>query len=161
MEATKYNITVRKGVFDGEECFEARVLEFPDLAEYADSYEDAYLLAIDSIEVTAEVFAEKGKDMPLPISPADDFSGRVTLRLPKTLHRSLAQVSEHEGVSLNQHLVNILNYYSGYAQGVFSAQAQNNHWQPKIDSKITKAPTGSPKLRVVSTSTPQQQEYYG
>lgn len=161
MDATKYNVTVRKGVFEGEECFEARVLEFPDLAEYADSYEEAYLLAIDTIEVTAEVFAEKGKDMPIPISPADDFSGRVTLRLPKTLHRSLAQVSEYEGVSLNQHLVNILNYYSGYAQGAVAVQPEANHWQPKSETKVKKASNSRPKLTVVSTSKPQQQEKYG
>lgn len=134
------------------------MLEFPDLAEYADSHEEAYLLAIDSIEVTAEVFAEKGKVMPMPLSLADDYSGRVTLRLPKTLHRSLAQVSEHEGVSLNQHLVNILNYYSGYAQGVVS-QTHNNHWQPKTETKANKTYSSRPKLRVVSSSKPQ--ERYG
>lgn len=161
MDATSYNITVRKGVFEGEECFEARVLEFPDLAEYADSYEEAYLLVIDSIEMTAEIFAEKGKKIPLPISPADDFSGRVTLRLPKTLHRSLAQVSEHEGVSLNQHLVNILNYYSGYAQGAVAVQSEANHWQPKSETKVKKGSNSRPKLTVVSTSKPQQQEKYG
>jgi predicted HicB family RNase H-like nuclease len=161
MDAANYNITVRKGIFEGDECFEARVLEFPDLAEYADSHEEAYLLAIDSIEVTTEIFVEKGKQIPLPMSPADDFSGRVTLRLPKTLHRALAQVSDHEGVSLNQHLVNILNYYSGYAQGLIAKQVENNHWQPKTETKSTKVSSGNPKLRIVSTSTPQQKANYG
>lgn len=55
-----YTITVRRGVFAGETCFEARVREFPDLAEYADSYAEAYDLIIDAIETTAEIFAERG-----------------------------------------------------------------------------------------------------
>ena len=55
-----YNISVRRGEFEGEFCFEARVKELPDIAEYADSFEEAYALAIDSIETTMEIFAEKG-----------------------------------------------------------------------------------------------------
>jgi len=112
-----YNITVRRSEFEGEVCFEARVKELPDLAEYGDTFEEAYALAIDAIETTAEVFAEKGKPMPVPQEVADDYSGRVTLRLPKSLHRALAESAGEEGVSLNQHLVNILAYFSGFAAG--------------------------------------------
>jgi predicted HicB family RNase H-like nuclease len=116
IEASEYTITVRKGHFDGEECFEARITELPDVAEYADTFEEAYALAIDTIEVTAELFAKLGKPMPPPIIPADDYSGRVTLRLSKSLHRMLVKTADNEGVSLNQHLTNILNYYAGYAK---------------------------------------------
>lgn len=117
IDPTKYTITVRKGLFDDEECFEARVAELPDVAEYADSFDEAYVLAIDTIETTAAIFEQQGKTMPLPFVPADDYSGRVTLRLPKSLHRALAKAANSEGVSLNQHLTNVLNYYSGYANG--------------------------------------------
>lgn len=118
IDAAAYNIVVRKGDFEGEVCFEARVAELPDIAEYADTHAEAYALAIDTIEVTAEVLGQQGKAMPSPYVPADDFSGRVTLRIPKSLHRSLAQASDSEGVSLNQHMVNILSYYSGYANAM-------------------------------------------
>jgi predicted HicB family RNase H-like nuclease len=128
IDASKYTITVRKGYFDGEECFEARVAELSDVAEYADSFEEAYTLAIDTIETTAELFAEQGKSMPAPIIPADDYSGRVTLRLSKSLHRALAKAADNENVSLNQHLTNILNYYAGYAQAADILNAVNM-WQ--------------------------------
>lgn len=36
---------------------------------------------------------------------ADDFSGKVSLRLPKSLHAALTHEAESEGVSLNQLLV--------------------------------------------------------
>ena len=114
MNPHSYNITVRRADFDGEVFFEARVKELPDVAEYADTFDEAYALAIDTIETTAEVFAEKGKAMPVPYEPVDDFSGRVTLRLAKSLHRNLAEGAEQEGVSLNQHINNILSYSSGF-----------------------------------------------
>lgn len=122
IDPTQYTITVRKGLFDDEECFEARVAELPDVAEYADSFDEAYALAIDTIETTAAIFEQQGKTMPLPIVPADDYSGRVTLRLPKSLHRALAKAASSEGVSLNQHLTNVLNYYSGYANAMESTR---------------------------------------
>ena len=117
IDPSKYTITVRKGLFDDEECFEARVAELPDVAEYADSFDEAYALAIDTIETTATICEQLGKTMPVPFVPADNYSGRVTLRLPKSLHRALAKAANSEGVSLNQHLTNVLNYYSGYASG--------------------------------------------
>jgi predicted RNase H-like HicB family nuclease len=117
IDSHAYNISIRRGLFDGEALFEARVKELPDVAEYGETYEEAYDLAVDTIETTAKLLVEKGRGMPLPQSPADDFSGRVTLRLPKSLHRSLAESAESERVSLNQHLVNVLGYFSGYEAG--------------------------------------------
>ena len=90
IEANHYNITVRKGMFEGEECFEARIVEFPDIAEYGDTAEEAYELAIDSIETSIAYFIEKGMALPQPYAPAEEFSGRVTLRIAKSLHRALA-----------------------------------------------------------------------
>lgn len=112
-----YNITIRRGNFEDEECFEARVKELPDLSEYADSYEEAYQLAIDAIRTTAEVLAEKGRGLPQPQVIADDYSGRITLRLPKSLHRAMVEASIEEAISLNQYVVNVLSYFSGYATG--------------------------------------------
>jgi predicted HicB family RNase H-like nuclease len=116
IDASTYTITVRKDVFDGEECFEARIAEFPDICEYGDNFDEAYKLAIDSIETTALLLREQGKSIPDPIIHADNYSGRVTLRLPKSLHRALVNAADNEGISLNQHLTNVLNYYTGYAQ---------------------------------------------
>ncbi len=79
IDASNYTITVRKGSFDGELCYEARVAELPDIAEYADSFEEAYALAIDTIEVTAETFEAQGKLMPSPIVPAAEYSSHITL----------------------------------------------------------------------------------
>jgi len=124
-----YSISVRRGEFEGEICFEANVKELPDITEYADSFEEAYALVIDSIETTMEIFAEKGRDMPVPNIPANDYSGRVTLRLPKSLHRSLSDIANEESVSLNSYLCNILSYYSGFATAVETKPASLS-WSP-------------------------------
>jgi predicted RNase H-like HicB family nuclease len=47
--------------------FEARVLELPDIAEYAATYEEVYQLAREAIQMTFDVFQKKGRVMPLPI----------------------------------------------------------------------------------------------
>lgn len=117
VDAQAYNITVRRGEFEGELLYEARVRELPDLMEYGETFHEAYELAVDAIETTAVALTEHGRAMPAPVEPADDYSGRVTLRIARSLHRALAEAAETEGVSLNQHLVNVLTYYSGFAAG--------------------------------------------
>lgn len=156
-DSNAYNITLRRADIEGEVCFEARVRELPDVVEYADSAEEAYALAVDTIGTTFEVLAEKGQVMPVPHAPADDFSGRVTLRLPRSLHRALAEAADHEGVSLNQHLVDILSYYSGFAAG---RQSDPVPW--KTIAKYGKRDrTGKPQLRVVSSSSLKQASNWG
>ena len=149
-----YNITVRRSEFEGEMCFEARVKELPDLAEYGDTFEEAYALAIDAIETTAEVYAEKEKPMPVPQEVADDYSGRVTLRLPKSLHRALAESAEEEGVSLNQHLINILAYFSGFAAGAMHMPSASE-WKTVSRTTGGKA-SASPNVRLVSSANLNQ-----
>src|ERR1700749_1331852 len=118
-----YGIEVRKVDADGEQMFEACVRELPDIREYAETADAAYKLALDTIETTAEIFKEKGRAFPLPSTRVDDFSGRITLRLSKSIHRKLHQRAEAEGVSLNQHIVEVLTHDCG-AREVFATVMQ-------------------------------------
>lgn len=43
------------------------------------------------------------------IRTGNDYSGRLLLRMPKTLHQRLAEAAEKEGVSLNQYIVFLLS----------------------------------------------------
>lgn len=61
-----YTIIIQKGIFGGEYCFESRVLEFPWLANYADTYTEAYELVLDSIKITIEMFNEQEREIPIP-----------------------------------------------------------------------------------------------
>jgi len=124
-EPHQYTITIRQAEFDGETLYEAKVKELPDIAEYSESHEDAYALALDAIATTAEAFAEQGRDMPKPFTPEEDYSGRVTLRLPKTLHRRLAEKADEEAVSLNQYMVSVLAQHGGLLTGNTSAHRES------------------------------------
>jgi hypothetical protein len=49
----------------------------------------------------------EGRDVPEPKS-ASSHSGRLLLRMPRTLHADLTRASEREGVSLNQFITDVL-----------------------------------------------------
>jgi predicted RNase H-like HicB family nuclease len=66
-----YSVSVRRGRFDGEMLFEARVKELPDLVEYARTPAEAYDLAVDAIETAAAAFADQGRAFPRAQIPAD------------------------------------------------------------------------------------------
>ncbi|BDI19664.1 hypothetical protein ANSO36C_54660 [Nostoc cf. commune SO-36] len=51
---------------------------------------------------------EADDNIPLP-SSNDSYSGKLLVRIPKSLHRRLAETSEREGVSLNQYIVSLLS----------------------------------------------------
>jgi antitoxin HicB len=61
-----------------------------------------------------------GLDIPEP-SIAEDYSGRILLRMPKYIHRRLAIQAQQEGSSLNQYVVSLLAF--GCAQ-IRSSQSQ-------------------------------------
>jgi len=48
------------------------------------------------------------KSYPLPSSD-NSYSGKLLVRMPKSLHRRLAETAEREGVSLNQYIVSLLS----------------------------------------------------
>ena len=110
----RYAITIRQAEFDGETLYEAKVRELPDIAEYAETHEEAYELAIDTLVTTAEALKEQGRVMPYPVQSEEDYSGRITLRIPKSLHRRLAERAEEESVSLNQYMLSVLAESNGH-----------------------------------------------
>jgi antitoxin HicB len=68
--------------------------------------------ALDGIEAAMAkwiaIAMEEGRDIPEPKTAAT-HSGRLLLRMPKTLHADLTRISEREGVSLNQFITDVLS----------------------------------------------------
>ncbi len=52
---------------------------------------------------------EAGWDLPEQCREAGEYSGKFTLRIPKSLHRHLANMAFLEGVSLNQYVLHLLS----------------------------------------------------
>lgn len=105
----RYDISVRRRDVEGEVLFEASVVELPDVSAYADTYQEAYDLVIASIRDLSAHAEKTGSPFPQPRDDRDDeFSGRVTLRLPKRVHRLAATAAKVQGVSLNQYLSTVI-----------------------------------------------------
>lgn len=85
-------------------------IEFPDLpgcVADGESIEDAIKNAQDALKSWLKTAKEFGDPIPEPSIPSK-FSGQWRLRIPKSLHASLALRAKQEGVSLNTLAVTIL-----------------------------------------------------
>lgn len=71
---------------------------------------------IEELMVTAEdakrEWIENGIKDGIIIPEPPNYSGQFKLRVPKTLHKHLAEKAEMEGVSMNQYCVSILSKYA-------------------------------------------------
>src|SRR3712207_2112330 len=80
-------------------------VSFPDLPgcmTQVELIEDVGAAAAEILKLWLETAYEQGIDIPDPSRPVQ-YSGKFVLRLPRSLHRSLAEAAEREGVSLNQY----------------------------------------------------------
>ena len=81
-----------------------------------------------------------GLDIPRP-SVAEDYSGRILLRMPKFIHRRLAIQAQREGSSLNQYIVSLLSYGCAQNQSAqdisFYGQVAQNCFPLSIREDVT------------------------
>jgi antitoxin HicB len=81
----------------------AKVKELPGCMTEADTLEEAAEMIQDAMAVWIQGSLDAGLAIPEPHSESD-YSGKFSVRLPKSLHRDLVEVAEREGVSLNQYI---------------------------------------------------------
>ena len=103
-------------IWDPEHAWFIRVKEFPGCMSQGDTAEDAIEMIHDAMRGWIGVALEDGDPVPEP-KPDEDYSGKFVVRVPRSLHRQLAEAAEHEGVSLNQ----FINVALGMAVGRASA----------------------------------------
>lgn len=87
------------------------VAAFPDLPgclTCAETIEDLIENAMDAKRVWLESELEMGAEIPEP-EGINEYSGQFKLRIPKSLHKQLAEHSKQEGVSMNQYCVYLLS----------------------------------------------------
>ena len=84
-----------------------RFPELPGCLTCADTLEEAVRNAADCKKEWLTAAMEDGIDIPEPVSE-DEYSGQFKLRIPKSLHKSLAEHSKAEGISMNQYCLYLL-----------------------------------------------------
>lgn len=102
-----YHLSVAR---DGEKqggSWIATVEELPGCTSRGQTPEEAVSGIEDAIGSWISSALEEGREVPEPKSSAS-HSGRLLLRMPRTLHGELTRVAEREGVSLNQFITDVL-----------------------------------------------------
>lgn len=84
--------------------------ELPGCLSTGETIEEAIENIKDAKKVWLDLMIEDGREIPLPESSLDDYSGQFKIRIPKSLHRSLVDHAKREGVSMNQYCVYLLSY---------------------------------------------------
>ena len=85
-----------------------KVKELPGCMSAGDTVEEAIGMIHDAMRGWLEVAIEDGLEIPLP-DVMKKYSGKFLVRVPKHLHKNLADQAKKEGVSLNQFVVSLLS----------------------------------------------------
>ncbi len=87
------------------------VVSYPDLPgciTCGETIEAAISNAVDAKKAWIEVALESGIEIHEPES-LDGYSGQFKLRIPRSLHKTLAEHSKREGISMNQYCLYLLS----------------------------------------------------
>ena len=86
----------------------ASVRELKGCMTEADEFEEAARQIRDAMHVWILDAIDSGSPIPEPRSD-EEFSGKFSVRVPKSLHRDLVHRAKREGVSLNQYVTSMLS----------------------------------------------------
>ncbi len=103
-----YRMVIKPAPEDGGGGWIAEAPEVPGCAAFGETIEEAIEELEESVEAWINVATEDGRPIPEAAPSEYEYSGKFTLRIPRSLHRQLAMQAEAEGVSLNQHCTYLL-----------------------------------------------------
>ena len=92
---------------DAEEGFLIQVPDLPGCMTAGDTMEEAVAMLPEAMAGWLESVLLDGEAVPEP-TVVPEYSGRLLVRMPRTLHRQLIERAEAEGVSANQLAVALL-----------------------------------------------------
>jgi predicted RNase H-like HicB family nuclease len=91
-----------------DNAYVATCPDFPGLSAFGETPEEAFAEGMLCLQLFEESLLASGDPLP-EATEVSEFSGQTRLRIPKTLHRALAQKADTEGVSLNTWIVMLLS----------------------------------------------------
>src|SRR5919206_1783464 len=106
----KYSFNVRWS--DEDVCYVAVCPDFPGLSGLGETAEEALAELQVALTASIETYQEEGWPLPQPHTMSA-HSGKLLVRMPRSLHTRLAQQAEVEGVSLNTLVITILAEATG------------------------------------------------
>jgi predicted RNase H-like HicB family nuclease len=100
--ALNYDIRLRKLTDEEGGGWLAEIPLLPGCISDGETPEEAIANVDDAKKCWIETCLELDRPVPEPIT--DEFSGQLRIRIPKSLHRILAERAKDEKVSLNQYI---------------------------------------------------------
>jgi len=84
--------------------FSAEILEFPGCFAEGETPNETFEALESAAQSWVTAALEQGQEIPEP-SASQGYSGKIALRLPKSIHRQAARMAERDDTSLNQFLL--------------------------------------------------------
>ncbi len=119
-----YHIEIFRDERDND--FGAFIREIPHVSAFGTSPAEAIKELETAFSLWQDASLEKGDTIPVPgagSEGADKFSGRFSVRLPKSLHMELTERAKREDISLNQEILYLLALALGSKQGTGSSRS--------------------------------------
>src|SRR6266568_6978112 len=102
------NYPIRIEFDEKDKLFVAAFPDLPGCSASGESVEEVYNHAQEAKEDWLRVTLEQGLPVPKP-STSQEYSGRILVRLPASLHGMLSERAQLHGASLNQFIVHLLS----------------------------------------------------
>jgi len=107
---------------ESDGTFRGEIIEFPGCIAVGDTAPEALAKLEEVAESWLEATLARGQHVPEPIEN-QRFSGKLVVRLPKSLHKKATHAAAREGVSLNQFIANSV------AEQVGACSSRPQFWQ--------------------------------
>src|SRR5574337_570427 len=145
---------------DEDEGYIAIAPDLPGSSAFGESEAEA-LQELDAA-IAGWIAAAKaiGNPVPPPSTPSKQHSGKLLVRMPRTLHRDLAEDARREEVSLNQYVVFVLSKRASAQPVVTTAIVPASGHAVSADVGGVRIATGSILVRD-TTSTPEWHKTLG
>jgi len=130
----EYPITIYRAEEGG---YVAEIEDLPGCITEGETLDEVSQKIDEARRAWIEVAYEDGLEIPLPRTE-QEYSGRFLVRIPKYLHRRLAEQAKREGVSLNQHVEAILSSGSSIPETkIEEIKASLEELKPLVDFVMT------------------------
>jgi antitoxin HicB len=130
----------------------ARVVELPGCFTESDTFEGLQAMLEDAMRLWIATALEDGLPIPEP-RDLDSYSGKFIVRVPKSLHRQLAEQAQREDISLNQYVSTIL------ARAVGVAQASSTPTIPSVAFQVISKDLSHVEKQQTSMVREEAQDY--
>lgn len=123
----------------------AKIVEFPGIIAEGDTPDAAMESVDDALQGVVETMLEDHEEIPIPVSERE-FSGRLVLRMPPSLHERAAIASKLEGVSLNRYLSNAVAFYVGIGHLPRRSSDLADFVQGVVSTDLPSSTAGTPAM---------------